>query len=156
MLSGDSPMNDKPSMLGSAARWTRFALLAGIAIVLGLIVTTPRNEYPLTMSRAQANILAAAPGFLMTTLGATNAERFFLVETNKQVICTYNVNGDKLRLDTARRFDVDSDIKDGSTPLKGIKVEGGNGISREEAKIYLDEFNAQMQKLEASAKSKIK
>ena len=149
-------MTDKPSILGRAARWTRFALLAGIAIVLGLIVTTPKNEYPLTMSRAQANVLAAAPGFLMTTLGATNAERFFLVETNKQVICAYNVNGDKLRLDTARKFDVDSDIKDGSTPLKSIKVEGGNGISREEAKIYLEEFNIQMQRLEDARKPKIK
>ncbi len=145
-------MTDKPSILGRAARWTRFALLAGIAIILGVIVTTPRNEYPLQMSRAQAAGIAAAPGYLMTSLNATTADRFFLVDTNKQVICVYQVSGDQLRLIAARKFDIDSDILDGSFPMKGVKLEGGNGLSREEAKSYLDEFKLLVEKIENGKK----
>ena len=84
-------MTEKPTILSVAARWTRVALLAAIAVVLALIVTTPHNEYPLTISRAQAQGISAAPGYLMTSLNATNADRFFLVDTTKQVICVYSV-----------------------------------------------------------------
>jgi hypothetical protein len=108
----------------------------------------------LTMSRAQAQGICASPGYLMTTLGATNADRFYLMDTNKQVICVYSVDGDKLRLVAARKVDYDSDIWDASVPLKGIKVEGGNGVSRDEAKAYLDEFKVEMDKLQARKKPK--
>lgn len=145
-------MSDKPTFLERAARWTRFVIVAAIAVVLGLIVTTPRNEVPLTMSRAQAEGIGAAPGYLVTTLGANAAEKFYLIDTNNKVICVYSVNGDKLRLVAARKFDIDSDIWDASTPLKGIVVEGGNGVSRNQAKNYLEEFKVQMDKLEASKK----
>ena len=131
-------MTERPAFLSRAARWVRFALLAAIAVLLGLIVTTPRNEVPLTMSRAQANAIAAAPGFLLTSLTAANGSQFFLVDTVKQVICVYNVTGDKLRLEGARKFDTDSDILDGSVPSH-IQVEGGNGASRDDAKAYWDD-----------------
>jgi len=140
-------MSDKPDIATRAARWTRFALIAAIALVLGLIVTTPRNEYPLVMSRAQANAIAAAPGFLMTALTSANGNQFYLVDTHKQIICVYNVTNDQLKLEAARKFDLDSDIKDGSIPHK-IKIDGNsNGASREDAKAYWDDLKEKVQNL---------
>lgn len=139
-------MTERPAFLGRAARWMRFALLTAIAVLLGLIVTTPRNQVPLSMSRAQANAVAAAPGFLLTTLTATNGSQFFLVDTVKQVICVYNVTGDKLRLEGARKFDTDSDILDGSFPSHPA-IEGGNGLARDEATAYWQETKPKIDKL---------
>jgi hypothetical protein len=131
-----------------AARWTRFTLLAAIAAVLGLIVTTPRNEYPLTMSRAQANAISAAPGFLLTSLTAGNANQFYIVDTTKQIICVYNVTGDQLRLEAARKFDYDTEIWDSSVAAKGIRIEGNtNGIGRDDAKAYWEEIKPKIEAL---------
>src|SRR5438046_3059969 len=103
-------MSEKKPLTERLARWTRFALLAAIAVVLGLIVTTPRDEtsdYPRLMNRAQAEGIAAAPGYLLTSIGISNADKLFLVDTTKQVICTYGVTNDQLRLQSARKFDND-------------------------------------------------
>lgn len=131
-------MSPKP-ILERLASWTRFLLLAAIAVVLGLILTSP--EYPLIMSRAHADSLSAAPGYICTSIAAANAERFYLVDTNKQVICVYSVVQDSLRLQSARKFDYDSSIPDGSHQItvgnKSLRLEGNaNGISRDEAKLY--------------------
>ena len=131
-------MSPKP-ILEHLASWTRFLLLAAIAVVLGLILTSP--EYPLVMSRAHAEGLSAAPGFICTSIAATNSERFYLVDTNKQVICIYSVTNDQLRLQSARKFDFDANIPDGSHQItvgnKALKLEGNaNGLSRDEAKDY--------------------
>ncbi|MEI6234590.1 MAG: hypothetical protein WCT04_16165 [Planctomycetota bacterium] len=147
-------MSESPTFLNRAATWTRFALLAAIACVLGLIVTTPRNEYPLTMSKAQANLISAAPGYLFTSIQSGNGSQFFLVDTNKQVICVYNVTGDKLRLEAARKFDYDTDVVDGSIGLKGVIIEGGNGVSREQAKTYGDELKIKIEDFIAKIKKK--
>ena len=141
-------MTETPPIASRAARWTRFTLLAAIAAVLGLIVTTPRNEYPLTMSRAQANAISAAPGFLLTSLTAGNANQFYLVDTTKQIICVYNVTGDQLRLEAARKFDYDTEIADGSVAAKGIRIEGNtNGINRDDAKAYWEEIKPKIDAL---------
>ncbi|HLX60615.1 MAG TPA: hypothetical protein VKX17_04975 [Planctomycetota bacterium] len=133
-------MADKPTILERLARWTRFVLLAGIAIVLGLIITTPRNQYPLTLTPAQAAGISSTPGFILTTVPSGNAaEKFCLLDSNNKVICIYSLNGDQLLLTSARKFDFDNQIPDGTHPMKNIRISGNaNGISRDEARIFLD------------------
>ena len=91
-------MSEKKPFTERLAGWTRVALLAAIAVVLGLILTTPRDEvsgYPRFMTRAQAEGIAANPGYLLTSVGVGNADKFYLVDTNKQVICVYGVTNDQ-------------------------------------------------------------
>ncbi len=141
-------MNESPTFLNRAAHWTRFTLIAAIAVVMGLILTTPRNEYPLTMSRAQANAIGAAPGYLLTSLPQGTGTQFYLVDTTKQIICVYNITGDKLRLEAARKFDTDSDIKDTSISVGKVQIEGkANGVSKDDAKIYWDEVGPKIEEL---------
>src|ERR1017187_6492465 len=121
------------NMLATTGSIVRYVLLAAIAVLLGLIVTTP--HYPQIISRAQAEGISAAPGYLLTTMGVGQGERLYIVDTNKQVICTYSVTGDQLRLQSARKFDNDLTIPDASFSIQGVgKIEGGNGITRDQAK----------------------
>ena len=144
----------KPERLVKIAR---AILLCGIAVVLGLIVIAPKNSSfnPLTVGRAQADgSVCAAPGYLMLTMAIGANSKLYLNDSNKQVLCVYEVTGDKLRLVSARKYDADAAIFDMSIPsAKGGKVpEGGNGITRDEAKTYGDEI----QKSFAEYKKKFK
>lgn len=136
----------------------RTILLGGIVAVLGLIVISPKNSNivnPLTVGRAQADgSVCAAPGYLMLTMSIGANSKLYLNDSNKQVLCVYEVTGDKLRLVSARKYDNDATIFDMSIPsAKGGKVpEGGNGITRDEAKIYGEEI----QKSFADYKKKFK
>lgn len=147
-------MSEKKPFSERLAKWTRVALLAAIAVVLGLILTTPRDElsgYPRFMTRAQAEGIAANPGYVLTSVGVGNADKFYLVDTNKQVICVYGVTNDQLRLQAARKFDYDCDIPDGHMQVqagaKQLKLEGGNGLNREDAKAYGDQVKIDIEKL---------
>lgn len=140
-------MSEQKSWGERLAQWTRFALLAAIAVVVGLMVTTPRDEisgYPRMMSRAQAEGICAAPGFLLSTIGITPADKLYLVDTNKQVICVYGCSNDQLRLQSARKYDFDTEIPEGSAELdiggKRFKAEGGNGLTRDQAKGYAEKI----------------
>lgn len=133
-------MPEKPSFIDRLERVTRFTIMLAIAVVLGLIITTPRNQYPLNMSRAEANILGAAPGYLMTSIIPTTSDKLYLVDTDHKIICVYNTAGNKLRLIAARKFDIDSQIPDAGMQGR-IRIEGNaNGINYDEAKQYLDEY----------------
>ena len=149
-------MSDATSALGERlARVARVVLLSSIAVLLALMIVGPKNSYPLSMSKAQADGIAAAPGYLALTI--QNASVFYLVDTNKQVICTYKIQGGQLLLSSARKFDYDSDIPEDSVPVQGgtsgkmLKIAGGDGINRAEAK----EFSEAVTKaLEARKKKK--
>src|SRR5437764_1293814 len=94
---------------------TRAFLLVAIAILLALLISAPQDEgwrMPLSMSSAQANSIAVAPGFIMLTVPTGPGGSLYITDTNKQVVCGYSMVGDKLRLNSARKFDFDSDILD--------------------------------------------
>lgn len=134
-------MTATPESFGDKlARLTRLALLGGIAVVAALLLTSPRPlENPFAISRAQAEGIAAAPGYLSMTVTAGNQAKFYVIDSNKKVVCVYDIVGDKVRLVSARKFDFDSDIFDGSIPVQpkfGRGIEGGSGIDRKEAKEY--------------------
>ena len=123
------------------ARISRVILLGAIAVVLGLIVMSPRDSAfnPMMLRRAQAEgSICAAPGYLMLTMAIGANSKLYLNDTNKQVLCVYEVTGDKLRLVSARKYDYDNAIFDGSIPAGTANkpIEGGNGITRDEAKNY--------------------
>ena len=141
------------------AKVCRFVLLTAIAVVGALILTAPQSEVglgkPYMMRSAFAEMgggggIASAPGYLLMTQGsASTTQKFYIVETNKQVICEYTSVGDRLRLIAARKFDYD-DIPDCS--IVGVRTadgrmalspeQGGNGITRDEAKLYGDGVKA--------------
>ena len=130
-----------PSFGDKLAQVTRFCLVAAIAVVAALILAAPQQFNPLALKNATAEGgISAAPGYIALTANLGNASRFYIVDKNKQVICVYTMNGDKLRLQSVRRFDFDSDIFAGDLPTarQANGIEGGNGITRAEAKEYAE------------------
>lgn len=139
-------MTDSTTCCDKWAARARSVLLALIAVLLALIVAGPENRgigNPLTLSRAQAEGVAAAPGHLVLTSPMTNDSKFYLIDTTRKVVCVYNLNGSKMRLVAARKMDHDAEIvdssvnvttADGKSQIKSF--EGGNGIDRSVAKDY--------------------
>ncbi len=141
------------------AKAARLLLLGAIACVAALIFISPRRDAanPLHVRSAQAEAVSAAPGYLMLTMSIGPTSKLYLNDTNKQVICVYEVVGDKLRLWSARKYDFDSTIFDASIQmpgplLNGKAPEGGNGITREQAKAYGEFINKQLQDYKAKLK----
>ena len=128
------------------AKRIRFGLLLGIVVVVGLIFSASRQDsalQPFFMRPAYAGPVAAAPGFLALSAVAGVNQKFYLIDTTKEVVCTYQLEGDKIRLVSAREFKRDTDILDSSIELTGpdgkvIKIEGGSGVDRETAEHYAD------------------
>jgi hypothetical protein len=134
-------MPETPPGIGRLARWTRALLIAGIAIVGMLILSSSRSDFPLTMSRAHADILGASPGYLLTTLVPGANDKLYLLDRDQGIVCVYNVNGNKLRLISARRFETDVKIPDGSKQYGNLRIEGNpNGLGIEEAKQYYEQW----------------
>jgi hypothetical protein len=121
----------------------RIILLAGIAVVGALILSNPDNRNaanPLRVGTAQAaGGICATPNYLALTAGAENNDKFYLIDTNKKVICMYRIETASIRLVCARKFDEDEKIWDPSIPLLRNKpLEGADGVTRSDAKDYAD------------------
>jgi len=132
-------MTNEPESFGDKlARFTRVVLIGAVVVVAVLLITNPpQSANPFSIGRAQADGLCASPGYLVLTANLGGASKFYIIDANKQVICVYDMVGDKLRLVSARKFDFDSDIFDGSLQVGAVRgIEGGNGITRGEAKMY--------------------
>lgn len=123
------------------ARVTRVILVAAIVIVAALLITSPGRPAslnPFVVGRANADAVSAAPGYIALTTRATENDRFYIIDTNKQVICVYNIQSGQLRLVAARKFDFDSKIWDASVDLTQLSgnpnlksFENGDGIFRD-------------------------
>lgn len=150
MSQENAPFSDR------LARHARIGLLAAIAIMIGMIAANVRSTgNPMTIRSATAEgAVTAAPGYLVLSMNTGGAAKFYIADTTKQVVCVYEVNGDKLRLVGARKFDYDADVFDGSLGAgKAARgIEGGNGVTRSEAKDYGEAINKMFE--EAKAKSK--
>lgn len=125
----------------------RYVLVAAIAVLAVLILKdarSARDVNPLRVSDAQAGIVSAAPGYLVMSQSVTVADKFYIIDTTKQVICVYHMNGDKIRLGAARDFSNDTEIVDSSVSVitaAGKRVdsfEGGSGVSVTEAAEYAE------------------
>jgi hypothetical protein len=146
-------MTDDKKSLGDRLAFTaRMLILTGIGVLAILIATTP-NANPLSVKHAQAEGgVAAAPGYLVLTTNGSNAARFYLVNSAKQTICVYTLNGGELRLVAARKFDYDSQIFDASIQVdlpSGMRMkapEGTDGFDRTQAKAYAEGLKAMWDK----------
>jgi hypothetical protein len=137
MTQNTEPLSDR------LARYARYGLLIAIAVVGGMVLSSARTQgNPFTIRPAVAEgSVTAAPGYLILSMNTGGASKFYLADTTKQVLCVYEITGDKLRLTGARKFDVDANIFDGSLPGGGKYargIEAGNGVTRDEAKEYGD------------------
>lgn len=146
--------NDSVTFGDRLAKYARFGLLAAIAVLAGMIISDARQENfnPLKLKTAMAEgAVTAAPGYLVLSMTTGGTSKFYVADTTKQVLCVYEVNGDKLRLVGARKFDVDADVFDGSLPggKSARGIEGGNGITRAEAKEYGDAINKMFEEYKA-------
>ena len=138
-----------------ACRVSRYLLLTGIAVVAALLITAPPSQRlaanPLRMSTANAaGGVCSAPNYLaLTTTGGT--DKFYIIDTNKKVICVYRIQTAAIRLVAARKFDEDEKIWDASLPLmNGKSLDGSDGATRDQAKKFADD----MQKLIEQGKKK--
>lgn len=149
-------MSDQTTPLGDRlARIVRGVLLAAIAVVIALIIVGPKNHglpNPFAVGPVQADgPLSAAPGYIMLPIKTGGAAKFYVCDTNKQVICVYETTGEKLRLVGARKFDKDIEIFDASIQVSGAaKAPEGHhpGLTREEAGSYAEAIKAAREKAE--------
>jgi len=122
------------------AKFVRMGLVAGIVAVAAMIFVDLRKDPSsgVYLKSAHADI-AAAPDFIALTAAADQNSKFYLVDTTKQVICVYQLVGEKIRLVAARDFSQDTDIVDTSSAVGGQpSPEGGNGATVKEAILYRD------------------
>lgn len=126
---------------GKLAKFARYLLLFGIGGVLVLIVAAARGGHgslnPVRVGSVNADMISAAPGCLVMTTTIGTGTNFYLIDTIKQVICVYQMDGDKIRLVSAREYKPDVEIVDSSLDVGNIKsFEGGNGVDRQTAEAY--------------------
>jgi hypothetical protein len=130
-------------------------LAVAVMVALILLEVPWRGEQRFRVRSAYADF-GAAPGVIAISLGGGGgtagggesgaagggggaASRFYIIDTAKNVICVYTITGEKVRLINARKYDYDTDILDASLDVAGIRsFEGGNGLSRVEAKAYAE------------------
>lgn len=139
----------------------RYVLVAAIAVLAVLILKDARSARdinPLNVPSAQAGIVSAAPGYLVMSQAVTLNDKFYLIDTTKQVICVYHMNGDKIRLGAARDFSSDTEIVDSSVDVMtatGKRIEsfeGGTGISVTEAAEYAEGLKKLLEEAEKTKK----
>ncbi|GMV78957.1 MAG: hypothetical protein AMXMBFR7_01410 [Planctomycetota bacterium] len=136
------------------ARRVRHALSAAVvALVALLALDAVRGEGLFSVPPAQATAIAAAPNFI-TLSTPTGANSFYIIDSAEEVICVYQMRGDTLRLVSVRNFTKDTDIMDSSIETirgsdgKPIKIEGGSGVTTQEAKEYADQLQKYMEDAE--------
>lgn len=131
------------------ARRMRAVLIAGIALIAVLIFASARDGRgslnPFEVRNANAEMISAAPGYLALSASIGNEVNFYLLDSTKQVICVYQMVGDKIRLVAARDWSRDTDIPDSSLNVvsadgrQQLKAfEGGTGLDRKDAETYAD------------------
>jgi hypothetical protein len=136
------------------ARWVRLGLVAGIVGLAVLILVDLRKDTGsgVYLRSAHADI-AAAPDFIALSVAADQNSKFYLIDTTKQVICVYQLVGEKIRLVAARDFAQDTDIVDTSGAVGGQpSPEGGNGATVKEAILYRDALKKAIEDAEKKAK----
>lgn len=126
-------------------RWIRNVLILAVFVFAVLLVTKQDDGgsfNPLSVRNVNAEMIAAAPGFLALSV-SPGGGNFFIIDTSRQVICVYQLDGEKVRLVSARDFHRDTDIVDSSLVVPGpnnrpIKIEGGSGVDAAAAAAYAD------------------
>ena len=131
-------------ILEKAAHIARYAMVAVFAIALS--ATWQSNNGSGDRAYA-ATPVSAAPSFLSFTAKVGGNSKFYITDTNRKVICVYSLTNDQLRLVSARKFDHDSRIRDGS--IKAPVAMEGMPLTRDDAEAYANNLQ---KLLDAAAK----
>ena len=126
-----------------AARYLLMALALGWFLNGG---AKPQSVLRVDPAHASVPVGAAVSYLSFTTKDAGNG-KFFITDTNKKVIVTYALNGETLRLVSARKFDHDLKLVDGSVKAPESLEGANNGLTREDVKNYAKNSKAQLDAL---------
>lgn len=136
----------EPTLSYKLALLTRYIIVAlfGVLVFSGL-----SGEHDAGQLHANGGI-AAAPSHLCLNVRAN--QRFYVVDTiaSPRRICVYSLNGDELRLVSARRIETDLNIFDGSIKVPR-SIEGGTGVTADDADAYLNAIKQDAEVRKAAA-----
>jgi hypothetical protein len=132
------------AILEKAAHIARYAMVALFAVSLSATWQSSGGSGDRVHA---ATPVSAAPSFLSFTAKVSGNGKFYITDTNRKVICVYSLTNDQLRLVSARKFDHDSRIRDGS--IKAPVAMEGMPLTRDEAEVYA---NNSQKVLDAAAK----
>jgi hypothetical protein len=124
---------------------TRYLILALFGVLVFSALSGEKES-----GQVHASGIGAAPGFICLNVKAN--QRFYIVDTvaSPKRICVYSLNTDELRLVSGRRIDTDLTIFDGSIKIPR-SIEGGNGVTAEEADKYLEAIKTDKEIQKAAA-----
>jgi hypothetical protein len=119
----------------------RYLIIAGFAMVFSVMMWGAKDD------RAHASSpVAAAPSVISFTAKINRDSKFYITDTSRKIICVYSLVGDKLRLVSARKYNHDSQILDSNLP-GAITIEGGNGITAEQAEQYVKQAKPELDRV---------
>jgi hypothetical protein len=130
-----------------AAVSARYLLMA---LAVGWFLCGGGEKAPnvLRVDPAHASVpVGAAVSYLSFTTKDAGNGKFFITDTNKKVILTYALDGQTLRLVSARKFDHDLKLFDGSIKAPESLEAANNGLTREDVKHYAKNSKAQLDAL---------
>lgn len=129
------------------------AAIAARYLLLGLglawLVTAKQDaSRVMKIDPAHASVpVGAAVSYLSFTTKDVGEGKFFITDTAKKVILTYTLNGEQLRLVSARKFDEDLRIVDGTIKAPESLEGAGQGLTRDDVKAYAKNSKAQLDAL---------
>lgn len=122
-------------------------LLLGLGLAW-FISAKPDASRVMQIDTAHASVpVGAAVSYLSFTTKDVGEGKFFITDTAKKVILTYTLNGEQLRLVSARKFDEDLRIVDGTVKAPESLEATGQGLTREEVKVYAKNSKVQLDAL---------
>lgn len=130
----------------------RVAIVARYALLgLGLawfVSAKPDASRVMKVDTAHASVpVGAAVSYLSFTTKDVGEGKFFITDTAKKVILTYSLNGEQLRLVSARKFDDDLRLVDGTVKAPESLEATGQGLTRDEVKVYAKNSKVQLDAL---------
>jgi len=130
-------------------RGERVAIAARYVLLgLGLawfVSAKPDASRVMQIDTAHASVpVGAAVSYLSFTTKDVGEGKFFITDTAKKVILTYTLNGEQLRLVAARKFDEDLKVIDGTVKAPESLEATGQGLTRDEVKVYAKNSRAQL------------
>jgi len=122
-------------------------LLLGLGLAW-FVSAKPDASRVMHVDTAHASVpVGAAVSHLSFTTKDVGEGKFFITDTAKKVILTYTLNGEQLRLVSARKFDEDLRIVDGTIKAPESLESTGQGLTRDDVKAYAKNSKAQLDAL---------
>lgn len=140
-------MNWRKRISGARTAIAARYLLLGLALAW-FVSAKPEVSNVAHIETAHASVpVGAAVSYLSFTTKDVGEGKFFITDTAKKVILTYSLNGEQLRLVSARKFDEDLRLVDGTIKAPESLESIGQGLTRDDVKTYAKNSKAQLDAL---------